>query len=966
MPHEPRSEDSRPPAPARPRHRGRLQVAIGLAIAAGALALAALVAPAATTKPAGASAKAEASLPGSDDCVNCHRSGAPSVKRVFADDAGPNFDGAGLRGSAHAAVPCAGCHAELKSGDFPHAKRLRRVECGSCHASELQQHSASLHGQAELHGEKLAPTCKGCHGTHDVLHPKDLNAPTNVVNIPFLCGRCHREGSPVQLRFHIPQDSILTNYSESIHGEGLFKKGLLTTAVCTSCHTAHFQLPHTDPRSSIARQNVAKTCEQCHVRIEAVHAKIVRGALWEKAPNQVPACVDCHQPHKARRVYYSQGMADQDCMMCHGRRGLTGTHAGQRVSMFVDLTELGHSRHQKVACAQCHAGVNPSLNRPCSTVKPKVDCSVCHAEVVKVYQTSIHGQLAARGSPDAPGCTDCHGSHGVLGHVEPVSRTYPRNVPTLCAGCHQTGRKAALRYKGTQLNIVENYEESIHGKGLVKSGLVVTATCADCHSPHGELPAKDPASTVNRANIAATCAKCHRGIFEQFEASVHSPAFSKHNKAKLPVCSDCHTSHTIGRTDTDSFRLEIMNQCGSCHRDLAASYFETYHGKVSKLGFLKTAKCYDCHGAHDILPAYDPRSHLSRQHIVATCAQCHPGANRRFAGYLTHATHHDPKKYPILFFVFWAMTGLLVGTFVMAGLHTLAWLPRSLQYRRQLEESHALESPMHVRRFPPLYRTLHIMVITSFLALALTGMTLKFSYTPWAYVLSRILGGFESAGIIHRIAAMVTFSYFAIHIWDMLRRKVASRQSWKDFILGPNGMMFSLTDLKEIAGSFAWFLGRGPRPRYGRWTYWEKFDYFAVFWGVAVIGASGLLLWFPTFFTRFIPGWLLNVATIIHSDEALLAVGFIFTVHFFNTHFRPEKFPMDTVIFTGGIPLDEFKQDRPREYEELVASGELEKRLIPAPDPRDVKGWRIFGTIALTLGLMLIVLILYAAIFGYK
>ena len=245
-------------------------------------------------------------------------------------------------------------------------------------------------------------------------------------------------------------------------------------------------------------------------------------------------------------------------------------------------------------------------------------------------------------------------------------------------------------------------------------------------------------------------------------------------------------------------------------------------------------------------------------------------------------------------------------------------------------------------------------------------MTLKFSYTHWAYWLSRLLGGFEAAGVIHRIGAIVTFSYFAIHIADMLRRKKASKKSWGEFITGPDGMMFSLTDLKEMTGSFKWFLGRGPRPTYGRWTYWEKFDYFAVFWGVAVIGLSGLLLWFPTFFTRLLPGWFLNVATIIHSDEALLAVGFIFTVHFFNTHFRPEKFPMDTVIFTGGIPLDEFKQDRPREYEALVASGELESRLEPAPDPRDVKRWRILGWIALSLGIGMVLLILYAAIFGYR
>jgi cytochrome b subunit of formate dehydrogenase len=173
-------------------------------------------------------------------------------------------------------------------------------------------------------------------------------------------------------------------------------------------------------------------------------------------------------------------------------------------------------------------------------------------------------------------------------------------------------------------------------------------------------------------------------------------------------------------------------------------------------------------------------------------------------------------------------------------------------------------------------------------------------------------------------------------------------------------------DAREFWQSVRWFLRRGPRPAYGRWTYWEKFDYFAVFWGVAVIGATGLLLWFPTIFTRLMPGWLLNLATIVHSDEALLAVGFIFTVHFFNTHFRPEKFPMDTVIFTGTVPLDEFKRDRPDEYQALEAGGALEARLEPAPSPREVRAWRIFGAIALGLGISLILLILYAAIFGYR
>jgi hypothetical protein len=111
---------------------------------------------------------------------------------------------------------------------------------------------------------------------------------------------------------------------------------------------------------------------------------------------------------------------------------------------------------------------------------------------------------------------------------------------------------------------------------------------------------------------------------------------------------------------------------------------------------------------------------------------------------------------------------------------------------------------------------------------------------------------------------------------------------------------------------------------------------------------------------------MVNVATTIHSDEALLAVSFIFVVHFFNTHFRPEKFPIDTVIFTGGMPLEEFKRDRPREYQEMLASGQLEQNLMPAPLPVVAKLWRRFGFTALSIGLVVIGLIVYAMIFSYR
>jgi cytochrome b subunit of formate dehydrogenase len=273
---------------------------------------------------------------------------------------------------------------------------------------------------------------------------------------------------------------------------------------------------------------------------------------------------------------------------------------------------------------------------------------------------------------------------------------------------------------------------------------------------------------------------------------------------------------------------------------------------------------------------------------------------------------------------------------------------------------------MQYQRFTRLNRLLHIVMILCFLSLASTGMTLKFSYTPWAGILSHLFGGFESAGYIHRFAAVIMIALFITHLVDLYRRKKREFGSWSALLFGPDSMVFNKKDWRDLVGNFKWFLSKGPRPAYSRWTYWEKFDYFAVFWGMIVIGSTGFMLWFPEFFTRLLPGWLINVATIIHSDEALLATGFIFTVHFFNTHLRPEKFPMDLVIFTGRMTLEEFKEDKPLEYEALVRNGELEKHLVEPYPAIVIRVIRIFGWTALTIGISMVLWIIYAMVFAYQ
>ena len=613
------------------------------------------------------------------DCLMCHSdeslTGEHNGKTVsrFVDEKV-------LAGSVHADFTCVTCHASLEGKEMPHDVPVKRVQCGTCHADEQEQHHESLHGQALAKGDPLAPECQDCHGTHDIKRVRDPASPVRPVRVPFLCGRCHQEGTRVQREREIPQTHILENYTESIHGEGLLKKGLSVTANCASCHTPHFILPHTDPRSSIARVNIAKTCTKCHTQIEDVHRKVIKGELWEKEAHVLPACVDCHQPHKARRVFYDQGMADRDCLRCHERPDIKASKDGR--SLHVDAAALSHSRHEKISCSQCHSQVNASRQRACETITQKVDCTACHVDQGTQFQQSKHGQLAAQRDPNAPSCKECHGTHEVKGRTDPRSPIFAINIPDLCGKCHKEGKKAAVRYTGVEHEIVEKYTESIHGKGLLKSGLTVTATCTDCHPAHNVLPISDPASSVNPRNVPATCGKCHHGIQEQFVQSVHA-TFKPTAGQQLPVCNDCHTAHTIRRTDIDGFKLDIMTKCGRCHEKIAETYFDTYHGKVSQLGYTKTAKCYDCHGAHDILPISDPRSHLSHDNVVGTCQKCHPGATRKFAGYLTHATHHDPDKYPWLFWTFWGMTGLLVGTFALSGVHTLLWLPRALRMKRE-------------------------------------------------------------------------------------------------------------------------------------------------------------------------------------------------------------------------------------------------------------------------------------------
>jgi cytochrome b subunit of formate dehydrogenase len=264
----------------------------------------------------------------------------------------------------------------------------------------------------------------------------------------------------------------------------------------------------------------------------------------------------------------------------------------------------------------------------------------------------------------------------------------------------------------------------------------------------------------------------------------------------------------------------------------------------------------------------------------------------------------------------------------------------------------------HYVRFSVAQRYLHGFLAGTFLGLAITGLTLRFSSAHTAIAFAHAVGGFGTILFFHLFCAVVLTIAFLIHVGN-LGYRIAARKEYS-LLWGPSSMVPRLKDIQDFAAQVKWFLFRGPKPQFDRYAYWDKVDYWAVFWGMAIIGFSGYAMWFAPFFARFMPGSWLNIALLIHGEEALLAVGFIFTIHFFNTHLRPDNFPMDMVIFTGRQTEEEFKSRHPVEYKRLVESGELEKLRVEPP-PRWLNNFgRLFGTTAILVGLVMIALTVVA------
>ncbi|NJD26171.1 MAG: cytochrome C [Betaproteobacteria bacterium] len=616
------------------------------------------------------------------------------------------------------------------------------------------------------------------------------------------------------------------------------------------------------------------------------------------------------------------GLENAICLECHEstreKIKVAGEDGEKRVLQHLDINRIAQGIHAKMDCVTCHTNI--------------VDAKENHSKAPNV--------------PD-PDCLTCH-------------RKLWDEVKAFPQGKERLGTV----YKNIQL-----WEASFHARPDTDNPERVKAYCRECHATHDFAVPKQGVTARKHWSLTVpeTCGPtCHEEQYEEWSHSVHGKLILEEADTKSAVCSDCHTSHAVVGGSSDAHKLRVVEACGSCHKEQLASYRKTYHGQVNKLGYTYTAKCFDCHNNHEILKKDDPEARTHVDNRLKACEKCHSGKKegipKAAEGWLTfhpHANTNNFAKFPGMWIADKVMKGLLIFVFAFFGLHSALWFFRELKDRRDgkaepMVNLEGLQLNAYFRRFTPAWRALHAVAVLAVITLILTGSTVLYAGSPLAPVIAELVGGPRVLGLIHRTAAAVLLTLFVIHAVTLLVKVKRDKTfSWS----GPDSLLPNRKDFADCAAMFRWFLGKGERPRFDRWTYYEKFDYWAMVIGIIAAATTGLIMAFPTFIATYLPGSIFNVSLLIHGHEAVLAAVFLFTVHVFNTRFRPNRTDTDGTMSSGLVSLDDFRRNHPAHYQRLIASGELANHLAPPPTNVSKLKARMVNFVLLTLALIILAII---------
>ena len=658
-------------------------------------------------------------------------------------------------------------------------------------------------------------------------------------------------------------------------------------------------------------------------------------------------CTDCHEGLDPDALPHARPMPRVDCASCH------------------EKTATKHPFHSRLAlmpmpagtdtdCAGCHGTHEiTAIKDPTFAflrVRQAESCGRCHELERDHFKASAHGQVLATRPDQAPDCLDCHRepAHVTSSGLADIEQKLAQN--RLCGSCHLEepavgGR--TLRGSG----FVASFEHSVHGAALQR-GEAGAANCVDCHGAHEMNPAVMTGARVNHREQVVTCGKCHEQEAAQFSDSAHASALMKGSR-DAPGCTDCHGEHDIlVHTDAASpvhARNVAQQVCATCHDGLrltrkygvASHAFQTfadsYHGLAVRGGAVEVVNCASCHSAHAIKSHLDPTSTVHKANLVQTCGQCHPGANTRFTVGSVHvsSTRDGNTGEAVLYWIrtlyLILITVVVGGMVVHNGLDFVKKLRRKLAVQKGLIEEPHVAHRLYLRMTGH-ERVQHAVLVISFVLLVITGFMLRYPEAWWVGGIRNLsANAFEWRSLLHRVAGVVLVVAGVWHTGYLAFTKpgrelfLALLPRWRD-----------VTDpwkvLRYNVGLAA------DKPAFGRFSYIEKTEYWALVWGTILMGVTGAVLWFDNTSMGFFTKLGFDIARAIHFYEAILATLAIIVWHFYFVIFNPDVYPMNLAWLTGRMSEREMLEEHPAELARLKAleakaAARSEGGTAPAPKP---------------------------------
>jgi len=701
-----------------------------------------------------------------------------------------------------------------------------------------------------------------------------------------------------------------------------FASSVHESVSCVGCHS------DVDPNNLPHDENLKKVdCGNCHDdKVKSMNGD-VHHRLKVKNP---PSCISCHGNHEVKKPPINNSAKSKEfCSKCHNDKILANNYHGKVVDknnclachkkVDVKLT-LPSSVHKNLQCADCHNYISNNLANHPKNVKhtQKADCYLCHNEIAKEHRESIHGISLSEGIDEAAMCWDCHGSHNIQKVKQESSLVSPKNLAATCGKCHDN-KNFQNKFDIGIKNPSASYSKSIHGKLLINGNKDVP-TCTICHGVHNIKNKVQEGSKISVYNIPNLCGQCHKKEAEEYTQSIHWIR-AKKGFRESPVCSDCHSEHNIDVVNAMNKREEAKKiqeeTCIVCHQNpmiakrfghdsqQAKLYQDSYHGLAVMRGDKDAAMCIDCHGVHKILPKSYPESSVSLENVKSTCQKCHKGATQTFSQSYSHKTQNQQAANienivaNIYFWLIFSVIGAMV-------LHNLLIFLYEVKKKRNKQAN-----DITIPRFTKNEVVQHYLLLTSFITLAVTGFALKYPNSWWSELL-RNIGMTETVRqYIHRGAATVMILTGLYHIGYLL-----FTARGRDVLLN---LIPKWSDVIEARDNILYYLRlRNEKPKFDKYDYTEKAEYWALIWGTIVMGITGLFLWFPTLVGNWAPVWLIKVSELIHFYEAILATLAIVVWHWFFVIFHPHEYPMSLTWIDGKMSLHTYRHHHEKHFRKVV------------------------------------------------